>query len=183
MSGGADVINFSHMVMVTSCGPKRFQIAKLCSKHALKIKHAIDVNGSASASLYRLGPPVFCVTTMAPFLVFTNGRICYHGTFQRFPVYVDTSTGLIIPPPPTSNSNPEIQTIDLQDRILAPAFLELQTNGALGVHFTQIDGAETYLRNLERVSRWLAEKGVGSWWVTLPTVKAEVFRKVSCDVC
>ncbi|KAL9584340.1 MAG: hypothetical protein Q9212_002181 [Teloschistes hypoglaucus] len=88
---------------------------------------------------------------MAPYLVFTNGRICYHGTFQKFPVYVDTSTGLIIPSPSTSNTNSEIQTIDLRGRILAPAFLELQTNGALGVHFTQFDGPETYSRNLERI--------------------------------
>ncbi|KAL8666468.1 MAG: hypothetical protein Q9202_001491 [Teloschistes flavicans] len=115
---------------------------------------------------------------MAPILALTNGRVCYHGTFQNFPVYVDTSTGLIIPPPPpTSNIESETQTVDLQGRILAPAFLELQTNGALGVHFTQFDGAETYSQNLERVSRWLVEKGVGSWWVTLPTVKGDIFRK------
>lgn len=153
----------------------RFQIANIVfSVHTRK-------EGVVSAFSYgRLSHPVFCVVRMAPILALTNGRVCYHGTFQNFPVYVDTSTGLIIPlPPPTSNIESETQTVDLQGRILAPAFLELQTNGALGVHFTQFDGAETYSQNLERVSRWLVEKGVGSWWVTLPTVKGDIFRKVS----
>ncbi|KAI4198686.1 MAG: hypothetical protein LQ346_002706 [Caloplaca aetnensis] len=90
-------------------------------------------------------------------------------------IFVDRDTGLISRSPPSATD--AIETIDLQNRILAPAFLELQTNGCVGVHFTQYTCDEEYLADLEKVGRWMATKGVGGWWATVPTVGKEVYRK------
>ncbi|KAL8830662.1 MAG: hypothetical protein Q9170_005635 [Blastenia crenularia] len=111
-------------------------------------------------------------------LVFTNARVCYHGTLlPPQSVFVNRSTGFIISPPKTS----DYESIDLRNRILAPAFLELQTNGCAGVHFTNYSNDEEYLGNLERVSRWMVKRGVGGWWATVPTVEASVYRKMLAE--
>ncbi len=91
-------------------------------------------------------------------------------------IFVDRDTGLISRGP--ASAIDAMETIDLENRILAPAFLELQTNGCVGVHFTQYTCDEEYLANLEKVGRWMATKGVGGWWATIPTVSKEVYRKV-----
>ncbi|KAL8716628.1 MAG: hypothetical protein Q9225_006061, partial [Loekoesia sp. 1 TL-2023] len=110
-----------------------------------------------------------------PILALENSRICHHGTIlPPQPVFVDTSTGLIVPPPAT----PGLESIDLKNHILAPAFLELQTNGCVGVHFTNYSSDEEYLGNLEKVSKWMVRKGVGAWWATMPTVEKDVYKKI-----
>ncbi|KAL8969541.1 MAG: hypothetical protein Q9197_004279 [Variospora fuerteventurae] len=82
-------------------------------------------------------------------LAFTNARICRHGAlFPPSPLYFDNVEGMIVVPPPDPT---EVETIDLQNRILAPAFLELQTNGCVGVHFTNHHSDEEYVENLEKV--------------------------------
>ncbi|KAL9603619.1 MAG: hypothetical protein Q9179_002137 [Wetmoreana sp. 5 TL-2023] len=97
---------------------------------------------------------------MPPIKALTNARVCYHGYLHHVPIYIDTSTGLIIPPPlPSPPLQQQVETIDLKNRILAPAFIELQTNGALGVHFTRFTDAESYGENLGRA---LIAKGHGS---------------------
>lgn len=114
-----------------------------------------------------------------PIVAFTNARICYHGTLlPPSSIHFDTDSGLIVPAPDTS----EVETVDLRNQILAPAFLELQTNGCVGVHFTNYTNDEEYMTGLEKVSRWMVTKGVGAWWATVPTVDREVYRKVSCPV-
>ncbi|KAI4114993.1 MAG: hypothetical protein LQ345_004317, partial [Seirophora villosa] len=108
-------------------------------------------------------------------VAFTNARICRHGALlPPSCLYFDTAEGLIVPPPDST----EVETIDLQNRILAPAFLELQTNGCIGVHFTSHRNDEEYVENLEKVSKWMVTKGVGGWWATVPTVGKDVYRKV-----
>lgn len=116
-----------------------------------------------------------------PVLAFTNARVCRNGTLlPSSSMFFDTVTGLIVPPPSYPDST-HVESIDLENRILAPAFLELQTNGCVGVHFTNYSDDEEYLKNLEKVSRWMVTKGVGAFWATVPTVDKDVYRKVSYD--
>lgn len=115
-------------------------------------------------------------------LAFTNARVCRNGDILTpQSVFVDTTTGLIIPSPLTS----DYETVDLRNRVLAPAFLELQTNGCVGVHFTNYSNDDEYLQNLEKVSKWMVKRGVGGWWATVPTVDKDLYKKaseaVSCD--
>lgn len=68
--------------------------------------------------------------------------------------------------------------VDLQGCLLAPAFLELQTNGGFGIHFTNFRDPQSYQNDLHEVSRRLAMQGVGAFYVTLPTIPREVYTKV-----
>lgn len=105
---------------------------------------------------------------------FLNGKVCLDGRFVEETVYVDEGTGLIILKP---DEMPE-DFVDLKGAMLCPAFIELQTNGALGFHFTNDEDEATYHANLHRISRHYVTQGVGSFYVTLPTVHTSVFKKV-----
>ncbi|KAL8651143.1 MAG: hypothetical protein Q9226_004836 [Calogaya cf. arnoldii] len=109
-------------------------------------------------------------------LLIKNIRICCSGSFiDKDEIYVNETTGLF---QSSLNDSESRKTIDMKNRIIAPAFIELQTNGCLGMHFTNFEDKGSYKANLERVSRYLVEKGVGGFYVTLPTVKADVFKKI-----
>lgn len=105
---------------------------------------------------------------------FINGRVCYRGQEINESVYVDEGSGMIIRQPAEMPSD----FVDLKGRLCVPAFLEMQTNGCLGFHFTNFRDAQSYNEELGRISRHLASQGVGGFYVTLPTVHRDVFRKV-----
>ncbi len=109
---------------------------------------------------------------------FVNGRVCVRGKELRKSVFVDLDDGLIV-----SDSTAKLmETVDLNGHFLAPSFLELQTNGCLGVHFTNFKDSQTYQENLKNISRHLVTQGVGSFYVTLPTISSAVFKKVSIPI-
>lgn len=78
--------------------------------------------------------------------------------------------------------------VDLDDGIIAPGFLELQTNGVNGFHFTMWDkeaqnaGREDagvwYEERLRDTARWYVSKGVTGFWATVPTVERSLYSKV-----
>ena len=105
---------------------------------------------------------------------FINGPTCLQGRLEETGLCVDVNSGLIV------DGALEITSIhDVQDHIIAPAFLELQTNGSAGFHFIHFENAESYRQNLVKVSRYLVSTGVGSYWATIPTVSSDVFTQVS----
>ena len=105
---------------------------------------------------------------------FINGRICFQGKELQESIYVNEDTGMIVRQPAEMPSD----FVDLKGNLLAPAYLELQTNGLLGFHFTNWKDPQSYRDELERVSRHLVSNGVASFYVTLPTVHRDVFTKV-----
>lgn len=111
---------------------------------------------------------------MAKVKAFINGRVCYQGKELQESIYVDGDTGMIIRQPAEMPSD----FVDLEGKLLAPAFIELQTNGCLGFHFTNLKDPQSYRHELDRISRHLASEGVGAFYVTLPTVHRDVFKKV-----
>ena len=113
-------------------------------------------------------------------LLIKNARVCHNGSLiEKDDLYVNGITGLFQDSLTDSECHTSLRTIEMGNRIVAPAFIELQTNGCLGVHFTNFENERIYRENLQKVSRFLAEKGVGGFYVTLPTVSADVFKKVS----
>ena len=89
-------------------------------------------------------------------------------------VYVDEETGFMVLKP---DEMPE-DFVDLKEQVLSPAFIELQTNGALGFHFTQYTDGPTHDDNLHAVSRHYLSQGVGSFYITLPTIQGIILEKV-----
>ena len=74
------------------------------------------------------------------------------------------------------------EIVDLEDNIVAPGFLELQTNGMLGFHFTNFENTSQYQAELHKVAKYLVTKGVTGFWVTIPTVSDTAFKRV-CPEC
>lgn len=73
------------------------------------------------------------------------------------------------------------ETVKLLDGdLVVPGYLELQTNGLAGVHFTTLGQGkdEDDLHKLEIVARSMAENGVTGWWATVPTVPVDRWKKV-----
>ncbi|KAI9707840.1 MAG: hypothetical protein M1820_004445 [Bogoriella megaspora] len=67
---------------------------------------------------------------------------------------------------------------DLEDGIIAPGFLELQTNGVLGFHFTHFENEHKYENELKKVAKYYASQGVTGFWGTIPTVSSDNFKKI-----
>lgn len=111
---------------------------------------------------------------MAKVKAFINGRICFQGKEWQETIYVNESTGMIMRQPAEMPSD----FVDLKGKLLAPAYLELQTNGGLGFHFTNWKDPQSYRDELERIARHLLSNGVGAFYVTLPTVHRDVFEKI-----
>lgn len=91
---------------------------------------------------------------------------------------MDLDTGYIVPEP---HEDP-MSFVDMQNHVLAPAYQELQINGCLGVPFTTFVDSRTYLSHLENVSRHLVSQGVGAFYITLPTIHVDLYRKVRWDI-
>lgn len=68
--------------------------------------------------------------------------------------------------------------VDFDGAILAPGFIELQTNGMRGFHFTHFDDEHSYAAKIDDVARYLVTQGVTGFYATIPTVASGKFRKV-----
>lgn len=103
-----------------------------------------------------------------------NCRQCVEGELLSAPLTI-SSTGKII-----SNSldTQDIHTIDLCNAIIAPGFLELQTNGALGFHFAHEKGTSEYQNGVRKLAQYLPSTGVTGFYPTIPTVPPQVFKQV-----
>lgn len=112
---------------------------------------------------------------MPKIVAFINGCLCLHGKLVESSFFIDRITGFIV-------SEPHVQAdeiIDLKGQVIAPAYIELQTNGCVGVHFTHFENPVAYQSNLKKVSEYMITRGVGAFWATVPTVSSDVFQKVS----
>ncbi|KIV98152.1 N-acetylglucosamine-6-phosphate deacetylase [Exophiala mesophila] len=117
---------------------------------------------------------------------FTNCLVCISGELISQDVYFSTDTGQITPNYYYRQQG--VRRIDLAGLVVAPGFLDLQTNGLMGVHFTSLgsspQGDETSgvsdeeVDKLFRVSQVEAQHGVTAWWATVPTVERSRWREI-----
>ena len=107
---------------------------------------------------------------------FVGASMCIGGTQICDTFYIDLDGGSIVRD--LGLEEEPVETVDVRGCFIAPSFLELQTNGCLGVHFTNYKDSRRYQENLRNISSHLVSQGVGSFYVTLPTVTSEVFKKV-----
>lgn len=111
-----------------------------------------------------------------PPTIFTNARLCQEGKLSEPTSLAISEDGYIldITAQPSNATN-----VNLKGAILAPGFIELQTNGMRGFHFTHFDGdAGKYRQNIEEVAKYLPSTGVTAFYATIPTVGREEFQKV-----
>ncbi|KAF4550112.1 Hypothetical protein D9617_18g033030 [Elsinoe fawcettii] len=108
------------------------------------------------------------------FTTFLNCRLCIDGELVRDQFVVSDDTGLILPRTGYIGGD----AVDLEDGIIAPGFLELQTNGLLGFHFTHFKDQDSYAAEIDKVSKYLITQGVTGFWVTIPTVSNQDFKQI-----
>lgn len=104
---------------------------------------------------------------------FTNCLLCISGELVAQDLYFSAEQGIITPNYYYRQEG--VERIDLDGRVVAPGFLDLQTNGMGGVHFTGLamnseSSAEENEKKLEEVSKMEVAHGVTGWWATVPTV-------------
>ena len=112
---------------------------------------------------------------MPPLVCFTNCQTCVSGELIPQDVYFSPDQSIIVPNYYYRTEG--VKRIDLAGAIVAPGFLELQTNGLQGLHFTQL-GEEDDEAKLLKTARRQVECGVTGFWCTVPTVDAASWKKV-----
>ena len=110
---------------------------------------------------------------MAP-TVFKNCNILRGGKVTENAHFSISSDGNIVDQAPS-----DADVIELDGKIVAPGFIELQTNGMRGFHFTHFDDAASYAKKVDEVARYLVSQGVTAFYATIPTVSSEEFKRVS----
>ncbi|KAL3427179.1 N-acetylglucosamine-6-phosphate deacetylase [Phlyctema vagabunda] len=105
---------------------------------------------------------------------FINCRQCISGELVSKALTVD-GNGYIIPNAPLPE---DARVVDLNNAVVAPGFIELQINGALGFHFAHFEDGDTYQAGIEKLARYLPSTGVTGFYPTVPTVSSDVFQKV-----
>ncbi|KAK4944979.1 hypothetical protein LTR10_015656 [Elasticomyces elasticus] len=108
--------------------------------------------------------------------IFLNARLCIDGQLVSGKT-LTVSDGIITSIEDTSTVDNH-EAIDLNGAILSPGFLELQTNGLRGFHFTHFDDKATYSKKLEEVARYLPQTGVTGFYPTIPTVHSDEFKRI-----
>lgn len=112
---------------------------------------------------------------MVLFTTFVNCRLCVDGEIiEGNQLVTSEETGAILKR--TGYIGGEIEDVD--DNIIAPGFLELQTNGMIGFHFTHFTDDQQYGDDLAKVAKHLVSTGVTGFWATIPTVEEEIYKKV-----
>lgn len=105
----------------------------------------------------------------------TNCRLCRNGKLiEDESLIFNEQSGEILP----ANWDAEMETVDLGGAIVAPGFLELQTNGLRGFHFTHHDDEQSYAGKIDEVAKFLPRTGVTGFYATIPTVNSDEFKKV-----
>ncbi|KAF7512038.1 hypothetical protein GJ744_002751 [Endocarpon pusillum] len=106
---------------------------------------------------------------------FTNCQLCLAGELIAQDLYFSPETGCITPNYYYRTEG--VERIDLGGAVVAPGFLDLQINGAAGVHFTELGlrrgrmAGDRVGELLATIARREVEAGVTGWWATVPTVE------------
>lgn len=122
-------------------------------------------------------------------IVFTNCRLCVAGRLTAAPssIVIAKDTGLIDEilegVSVGSTTETEAQIINLQNAIVAPGLLELQSNGMRGFHFTHFNDPKEYGAKIDDIARYLPTVGVTGFWATIPTVASAEFKRVCSYLC
>ncbi|KAB8338831.1 hypothetical protein FH972_021775 [Carpinus fangiana] len=111
---------------------------------------------------------------MTTLTTFSNCRVCKDGELVDESFVVNSETGLLLKRGTYTGG----EIIDLGEAIVAPGFIEIQTNGMLGFHFSNFNNADQYRNDLSKVQRYLPSTGVTSFYPTLSTVPGELYSKI-----
>lgn len=126
-------------------------------------------------------------------ITFTNAKLILPGHAVPTPGSLTCckKTGLIVSIDVESSStglgqnsiSANRKKVDCNGQILAPGFLDLQTNGMAGVHFTSLcnpddESSEGDVLRLTKCAKLLPSSGTTAFWATIPTVSQQRWRAI-----
>ena len=111
---------------------------------------------------------------------FTNCKLTIDGNLKEQDLWIDTVKGQIVDPQKVfyDERRPADQIIDLGGKIIAPGFIDVQINGAMGMDFSVFEDDEMYARGVKSVNLALVKYGVTAYCPTLTSQKSDVYKKV-----
>ncbi|CAK4031937.1 carbohydrate esterase family 9 [Lecanosticta acicola] len=110
----------------------------------------------------------------------TGGRLVKGNRLVQEDLWISSVTGKILHSQEVFYEHHVVpdEVIDLEGKILAPGFIDVQFNGAFGYDFSTIPEDMTeYAKGLKRLNRHLVRTGVTSYLPTIPSQKPEVYHK------
>lgn len=122
---------------------------------------------------------------MSHLIQIINARIVHDDQLVSQSLWFDSKSGVFVAPP---NPASPVSVLDLQNRIVAPGFVDLQINGAYGFDFSEEipgDGSgDLYTERFREVRRRLITTGTTSFLPTMTSQLPERYHKagVLCSV-
>ncbi|ODV97131.1 hypothetical protein PACTADRAFT_48884 [Pachysolen tannophilus NRRL Y-2460] len=114
--------------------------------------------------------------TVKKLLKFINCSLCDKGKLiSNSELWVNVEEGIIVSAPSLED---EIfyDTVDLQNLIVAPGFIDIQINGAFGFDFSCSQDSKEYSKNYGKMMKEMIQTGVTSICPTLPSTFPEIYK-------
>jgi N-acetylglucosamine-6-phosphate deacetylase len=115
---------------------------------------------------------------------FTNCRLSINGTLLEKDLWVDSTKGIIVDSQKIFYDNRSMpdQIINLDGKIIAPGFIDIQINGAMGMDFSLPSDDESYAKGVKLVNKTLVKYGVTAYCPTLTSQRGDVYKQVSHSI-
>jgi len=111
---------------------------------------------------------------------FTNCKLTIDGTLKDQDLWIDSAKGVIVDAQKVffDEQRPADQIINLGGKVIAPGFIDVQINGAMGMDFSVFQDDESYAKGVKTVNQALVKYGVTAYCPTLTSQKSDVYKKV-----
>ncbi|KAK4507792.1 hypothetical protein PRZ48_001527 [Zasmidium cellare] len=110
---------------------------------------------------------------------FSNGRIVRGKELIAQDLWIDTQSGRICEPPTGQDSHDDVDVVDLEGKIMAPGFIDIQINGAFGFDFSDsscISAPKKFQKGLHDLNQRLLETGTTSYLPTMTSQFAKTYH-------
>jgi N-acetylglucosamine-6-phosphate deacetylase len=111
---------------------------------------------------------------------FTNCKLTLNGKLVEKDLWIDSAKGVIVDPQKVFYDQlgmPD-RIVNLGGKILAPGFIDIQINGAMGMDFSVPNADESYVKGVKIVNSALVKYGVTAYCPTLTSQTPELYRNV-----
>jgi N-acetylglucosamine-6-phosphate deacetylase len=112
---------------------------------------------------------------------FTNCKLTLNGILVEKDLWIDSVKGVIVDPQTVFYDQlgmPD-RIVNLGGKIIAPGFIDIQINGAMGMDFSVATTDEQYAKGVKLVNSSLVKYGVTAYCPTLTSQTPEVYKQVS----
>ena len=111
---------------------------------------------------------------------FTNCKLTLNGKLVDKDLWIDSAKGVIVDPQKVFYDQlgmPD-RIVNLGGKILAPGFIDIQINGAMGMDFSVPSADDSYAKGVKIVNSALVKYGVTAYCPTLTSQTPDLYKNV-----